>query len=67
MDSMKSEPQRDQKVVIEPEEYEALMAELPTPEENPDPPELEERMRKIEYCMIIVITLILVIFFFYRN
>jgi hypothetical protein len=67
MDDMKSEPERDRKPLIEPEEYDALMSELPTPEENPEPPELEERMRKIEYCMIIVITLVLAIFFFYRN
>lgn len=67
MDSMKSEPERDRKILIEPEEYDALMSELPTPEENPEPPELEERMRKIEYCMIIVITLVLTIFLFYRN
>ena len=67
MDNMKSEPERDRKILIEPEEYDALMSELPPPEEKPDTPELEKRVRKIEFCMIIIIIMVLVIFFFYRH
>jgi hypothetical protein len=67
MDNIKSEPERNRKILIEPEEYDALMSELPPPEEKPDPPELEKRVRKIELYMLIIIIMILAIFFFYRH
>ena len=67
MESPKSELKQDRNVLLEPEEYEALMAELPTPEEDPGPQKLEERIKKIEFCMLVVVTLVLIIFLFFRH
>jgi hypothetical protein len=67
MESPKSELKKDRNVLLEPEEYEALLAELPPPEEDPGPQKLEERVKKIEFCMLIVVTLVLIIFLFFRH
>lgn len=62
---MQLKPRCDRKTIIEREEYEALMAELPTPEfelkPTHDSAELAERVRKIEYYMMIIVGLILVV------
>lgn len=67
MESQKNEPKPDRNVLLEPEEYEALMAELPPPEEDPAPQKLEERIKKIEFCLLVVIALVLIIFLFFRH
>jgi hypothetical protein len=62
---MKPKPLFHRSKIIEREEYEALMSELPTqdiqPQANSIPPDLDERIRKIEYCMMIIVGLILVV------
>jgi hypothetical protein len=62
---MKPKPECHRQIIIEREEYDALMAELPTPEVDPKPPdgspELEEKLRKIEFSMMIIVGLILVV------
>ena len=62
---MELKPRRARKIIIEREEYEALMAELPTPEFELQPPhessELAEKVRKIEFYMMIVVGLLLVV------
>jgi hypothetical protein len=62
---MKPKAPFDRSRILEQEEYEALMSELPTqdiqPQANSIPPDLEERIRKIEYCMMIIVGLILVV------
>jgi hypothetical protein len=63
--AMKLKPRCDRKVSLEKEEYEALMAELPTLEFEskpaPDAPELADRLRKLEYYMMIIVGLVLVV------
>jgi len=62
---MKSNPKREQKVTIEREEYDALMAELPIPEAEPKPAltssEIDEKFKKIEFYMMILVGLVLVV------
>ena len=59
---LKSEPQCDRPIVIEREEYDALMSEMPAPEDTPSSPELNERVKKIEFFIMIIVGLILVVF-----
>lgn len=55
----------EQPVTLEPEEYDALMAELPPPESDlpspPSRPEIDERFRKIEFYMMIIVGLVLIV------
>ncbi|MHB9071888.1 MAG: hypothetical protein ACYC6G_00025 [Desulfobaccales bacterium] len=52
-------------VTLEPEEYDALMAELPTPEVELKSPsesaQIAEKFRKIEFYMMIIVGLILLV------
>lgn len=52
-------------VTLEPEEYDALMAELPTPEFELKPPsesaEIDEKFRKIEFYMMIIVGLVMLV------
>ncbi|MEJ2671766.1 MAG: hypothetical protein P8168_06090 [Deltaproteobacteria bacterium] len=65
---MEPKPECDRKVIIEEEEYKALMAELPPPETEVKPtsrlPEIEEKIRKIEFYLLIIVGLVLVFFLF---
>lgn len=60
---IKPKPSGVQKVTIEPEELNALMAELPAPEPEPTPQasEVDEKIRKIEFYMMIVVGLVLLV------
>lgn len=62
---MKPKLSSERTVIIEPEEYDALMAELPTPEvETKSPSEsaqIDEKFRKIEFYMMIIVGLILLV------
>ena len=62
---MQLKPHCHQKIIIEKEEYEALMAELSTPEFDSktthDPQAITEKIRKIEFYMMIIVGLILVV------
>ncbi len=61
---MKPKQLCDRKIIIEREEYDALMSELRAPEVELKPtygsPELDEKLRKIEFYMMIIVGLILV-------
>jgi hypothetical protein len=65
---MKPKPLCNRKIDIEREEYDALMSELPLPEVEPESaygaPELDEKLRKIEFCMMIIVGLVLALFLF---
>jgi hypothetical protein len=62
---MKPKLSSERTVIIEPEEYDALMAELPTPEVEPKSPsesaQIDEKFRKIEFYMMIIVGLILLV------
>ncbi len=61
---MKPKQSCERPVTIEPEEYDALMAELPTPEEPQsfaNTPEIDEKFRKIEFYMMIIVGLVLLV------
>ncbi|MFA4903340.1 MAG: hypothetical protein WC600_11430 [Desulfobaccales bacterium] len=62
---MKPKLSRERTVIIEPEEYDALMAELPTTEvelKSPsEPAQIDEKFRKIEFYMMIIVGLILLV------
>ena len=62
---MKPKPGCERPVTIEPEEYDALMAELPTSEVDLKSPsestQLDEKFRKIEFYMMIIVGLVLVV------
>jgi hypothetical protein len=59
---MKPKSPYDRTVTIEREEYDALMSDLPTPEVSSGSPELEERFRRIEFYMLIIVGVILIVF-----
>lgn len=62
---MNPKPGNERLVTLEQEEYNALMAELPTPEiepqSNANASEIDERFRKIEFYMMIIVGLVLVV------
>jgi hypothetical protein len=62
---MKPQPGCDRKISIEQEEYDVLLSELPPSEAEPKPtddfPELDEKLRKIEFCMLLLIGLVFVV------
>jgi len=62
---MKPKLSSERTVTIEPEEYDALMAELPTPEVELKSPseseQIDERFRKIEFYMMIIVGLVLLV------
>jgi hypothetical protein len=62
---MKPKPGSERLVTLEPEEYDALMAELPTPEVDlksaPESAQIDEKFRKIEFYMMIIVGLVLVV------
>lgn len=62
---LKPKPSYERTVTIEPEEYDALMAELPTPEIEPqsvsNASEIDEKFRKIEFYMMIIVGLVLIV------
>jgi hypothetical protein len=68
---MKPKARFDRKITIEPEEYDALMSGLPTPEVELKPTsnssKIDEKFRKIEFCMMIIVGLILVVFILCRG
>jgi hypothetical protein len=68
---MKRKARFDRKITIEPEEYDALMSGLPTPEVDLKPTsnssKIDEKFRKIEFCMMIIVGLILVVFILCRG
>lgn len=66
---MKTKPGCDRTVTLEQEEYDALMTELSSPEGGPpstynfpeiDKKKVDEKLRKIEFYMMIIVGLILV-------
>ncbi|MFZ5447931.1 MAG: hypothetical protein ACOZFS_04765 [Thermodesulfobacteriota bacterium] len=63
---MKPEPKCVQRTIIEREEYEALMSGFPTRAEEMKPTsdcrEIEEKFRRIEFCMMIIVGLVLVVY-----
>ena len=58
---MKPKPISARAITIEREEYDALMSELPTPEFSSCSPEVEERFRKIDFYLMVIVGLILLI------
>jgi hypothetical protein len=62
---LKTKPDDERPVTIEPEEFNALMAELPIPEIEPesplDAPDINEKFRKIEFYMMIIVGLVLLV------
>jgi hypothetical protein len=63
--SLEPEPSTARMVTIEQEEYNALMAELPHPEIEPQSTsngsEIDEKFRKIEFYMMIIVGLVLIV------
>ena len=62
---MKPKSNCERMVTIEPEEYDALMAELPTPEfelkSTSESAQNDEKFRKIEFYMMIIVGLVLMV------
>jgi hypothetical protein len=62
---MKPKLSCERTVTIEPEEYDALMAGLPTPEVELKSPsesaQIDEKFRKIEFYMMIIVGLVLLV------
>jgi hypothetical protein len=60
---MKPEPKTDRPVSFEREEDDALMSELGTAKTRSKPPpsaqEIEEKFRRIEFCMMIIVGLLI--------
>ena len=58
---METKPKGDRTIIIEREEYDALMSELPEPEISSSSDEIEERLRKIDFYLMIIVGLILLV------
>lgn len=58
---METKPKGDRTIIIEREEYDALMSELPEPEISSSSDEIEERFRKIDFYLMIIVGLILLV------
>jgi hypothetical protein len=65
---MKPVSQSNRRITLEREEYDALMSELsrsePEPKTPPSSQDIEERFRKIEFCMMIIVGLLLAVLVF---
>jgi hypothetical protein len=64
---MEQKPQGDRTIIIEREEYDALMSELPEPESSTCSPEVEERFRKIDFYLMIIVGLILLMLLIFQG
>jgi hypothetical protein len=64
---MEFNPMCNRMTTVDPEEYAALMSSLRAPdveeESTPISPEIETKIKTIEFCMIILIALVVMVFF----